>query len=546
MFGVDEPPPRLGRYRVEERIGAGAMGTVYRAWDESLQRHVALKLVRTSADSGARGVLREARALAALTHPNVVTVHEVGEAEGRTFLAMELIAGLDLRRWLTTARSTSERLRVLTEIARGIAAAHAAGLLHRDIKPENVLVGDDGRVRVVDFGLVTTPGQADHLADETNRVALSGRTTATGHVVGTPAYMAPEVVAGGEATVAADQFALCCVAWELLAGVHPFPDPAARDGAPVGARPSDVPRAVWVAIERGLAELPGDRLASVADLAATLEAAARPPRVALVAIGGVLAGALLVSALALATREEPNAVEKQSAPGAIEWSLSTYCRDVKSSQASVTALPGLLFAAACTVAAPDTAPTDAQVPEATDASSVAASEECVAAIDSEPIDNRKLEMMGELLWATSPDDPGRPAIHFEMAKGELLGGATDKGCTHLVLATDQAKAELADEARVVHEACCADERASDLAAARPEASGSGCTHEDDAERVCRDGTETACCINASVGPRVRWAQARKAEDEEAAAAAKAAVDELLGIGCQAGHAEACDALRNLE
>ena len=177
--GADEAVPPLDgaieRYLIVGVLGAGAIGVVHAAYDPQLRRRVALKVLRPSASAaGAPDLLREARAMAMLQHPNVIAVHDVGDAGGRLFVAMELVDGMTLRQWLARSRSPAEAIAALVQAGRGLAAAHAAGLVHRDFKPDNVLVGHDGRVRVTDFGLA-------RLGDDRDA-----------RRAGTPAYMAPE------------------------------------------------------------------------------------------------------------------------------------------------------------------------------------------------------------------------------------------------------------------------------------------------------------------------------------------------------------------
>jgi serine/threonine-protein kinase len=144
---------RAGRYWLRRELGVGGMGRVYEGFDPELQRAVAVKLLHSNVD--AEWLSREARALAKLSHPNVVAVYDVGDFKGRVFVAMELVEGTTLRRWVAEQpRRLEELLSVATQAGRGLAAAHAAGLLHRDFKPDNVMVGRDGRVRVLDFGLI--------------------------------------------------------------------------------------------------------------------------------------------------------------------------------------------------------------------------------------------------------------------------------------------------------------------------------------------------------------------------------------------------------
>ncbi|HUJ62521.1 MAG TPA: protein kinase, partial [Kofleriaceae bacterium] len=198
----DDGPRTVGRYQLDRRIAAGGMGEVWAAWDPQLERQIAVKLVRPErADDGRERerLLREARALAKLTHPNVLAVHDVGELDGEVFLATELVQGDTLASrggpsadWRTIAR-------LYVQAARGLAAAHAVGLVHRDVKPANLLVGADGRVRVADFGLAVRAGRgapidADAPTASGPRPGLRATVTVTqkGHVAGTPAYMAPE------------------------------------------------------------------------------------------------------------------------------------------------------------------------------------------------------------------------------------------------------------------------------------------------------------------------------------------------------------------
>ena len=224
----------LGRYRLERELGAGGMGVVFAAFDSKLERRVALKVLRGGgAGSDAnRRLLREARAMARLTHRNVVTVHEVDSVGGRDYVAMELIDGATLAEWLRIApRTPNEIVAAFVAAGRGLAAAHAAGLVHRDFKPHNVLRRSDGRIAVTDFGLARDAG-ADPMAvtvdlgrptseSENTPSVLSGL-TATGSLLGTPAYMAPEQWSGGKIGPAADQFAFCVALWEALAGERPY------------------------------------------------------------------------------------------------------------------------------------------------------------------------------------------------------------------------------------------------------------------------------------------------------------------------------------
>ncbi len=218
-------PTSIGHYRVDGRIGSGGMGEVYRGFDTRLNRPVALKLLRTG-DSDQSDIvqrfLREARAASALNHPNIVTIHEVGEtAGGELFIVQELIDGKTLRTLIETAQSQATTVDIGRQVARALAAAHAAGIVHRDVKPENIMVRSDGYVKVLDFGLARV---IDHQASE--RSTVLRQDTAPGTVLGTAAYMSPEQARGTQAGPAADIFALGVVLYEMAAGRRPFVAPS--------------------------------------------------------------------------------------------------------------------------------------------------------------------------------------------------------------------------------------------------------------------------------------------------------------------------------
>jgi len=282
---------QVGRYVVLSRLGAGAMGLVVAAYDPELDRKVALKLLHPREDRrahlGHRRLLAEAQALARLSDPNVVTVHDVGLHEGRVFVAMEFVAGQTLKAWLAAApRPWPEVLDVMTRAGRGLVAAHARDLVHRDFKPENVMLGDDGRVRVMDFGLAREADTSSHDLDDdlvdvtgSRQRALGQALTQLGALVGTPAYMAPEQLAGGRGGPAADQFSFCTSLWEALYGQRPFVDETlaglqARilmgqlDKPPAGV---SVPRWLRRVVEQGLAVEPAQRWPSMQALVSALE-----------------------------------------------------------------------------------------------------------------------------------------------------------------------------------------------------------------------------------------------------------------------------------
>lgn len=276
-----EPGARVARYVVLERIGQGAMGLVYAAHDPELKRRVAIKVLRPE---GSRmknlhqRLLREAQALARLSDPHVVAVHDVGTWRDGIFLAMDLVEGSTLEEWLVSPRSWPEVLRVFQQAGRGLAGAHAVGLVHRDFKPANVLVGRDGRVQVTDFGLAASTSQASAPLAE----AVAGSTrggsraeepliTQEGTLLGTPAYMAPEQLLSHKADALSDQFSFCVALHEALYGVRPFrrggPEAFEKDVREGHLQPPQrtpkVPARVRRALLRGLRLEPSERFPSM-------------------------------------------------------------------------------------------------------------------------------------------------------------------------------------------------------------------------------------------------------------------------------------------
>jgi len=278
-------PERIGRYEIVELIGRGGMGAVYRARDPQLGREVALKLVRFADrhDAAARErLVGEARALAKLAHPNVVAVFDAGEdgADG-VFVAMELIEGQTLRAWLDGARTLRAICEAFHGAGLGLRAAHAAGLVHRDFKPDNVIVGDDGRVRVVDFGLARDAGERG-----------------TDGSSGTPAYMSPEQLRGEPPTTRSDQYSFCIALRE-----------AVRDATPG--------RRIETAIARGLAHDPADRFDELTPMLDAL--VPRPRRLAIGA--GIGATAALAGALGVwSWTRAPDACAEARAAVVATWS----------------------------------------------------------------------------------------------------------------------------------------------------------------------------------------------------------------------------------
>ncbi len=283
--GTPAPPTpaahvRLGdRYEVKRLLGRGGMGAVYLARDRMLGRDVAVKL--HGVGSGGDRLHREAIAMAKLAHPNVVTVYEVASFEDRLYVAMEYVKGGTLGTWTRAApRSWRETVEILVAAGQGLAAAHAAELVHRDFKPENVLVGEDGRARVSDFGIAHVQTRAsDKIIPVAVTIDPSQPMTMTGSVLGTPAYMAPEQLVGDPVDARADQFAFCIVAWEALFGERPFSGTslatlAASIALQKLSRPakSSVPQRVVDVITRGLANDPAKRYRDMSALLADLRA----------------------------------------------------------------------------------------------------------------------------------------------------------------------------------------------------------------------------------------------------------------------------------
>jgi len=264
-----EPSTRLGRYQLEELLGSGAMGLVFAAFDAALQRRVAIKVLRRSPTAAdAARLVAEAQALARLSHPNVVTVHDVGEEDGEVFLAMERLDGRPLDVWRAErARSWREVVEVVLAAGEGLAAAHRAGLIHRDVKPQNMLIGRDGRVCLTDFGLAAGSGSA-------GPSGATGDSDRGDAVVGTIAYMAPEQLAGRHADERSDVFSYCAALYEALYGRRPFGGrsvaelaAAMRDAAaPAIPRRPRLPGRLTGLLRRGLATDPARRIASMDEI----------------------------------------------------------------------------------------------------------------------------------------------------------------------------------------------------------------------------------------------------------------------------------------
>jgi eukaryotic-like serine/threonine-protein kinase len=283
------PGSVVGRYVVLGSVGEGASGVVYAAYDPELDRKIALKVLSPRGGAGEAGdrsvyerVSREGRAMAKLAHPHVVSVHDVGSVGEHVFIAMEFVDGSTLRAWLEEhPPGKTDVERAFLDAGRGLAAAHAAGLVHRDFKPDNVLVGKDGSVKVTDFGLACAPRSP---ATE-DRVGLPSGSTWTDAIAGTPAYMAPEQREGRPADARSDQYSFCVALHEALFGRHPSaPAKASRPAVRVSKR-------LRAAIARGLSVRPADRFASMSELLRALESdGARPRRTAIAFAAALVVG----------------------------------------------------------------------------------------------------------------------------------------------------------------------------------------------------------------------------------------------------------------
>ncbi len=301
------PAERVNRYILLDTLGSGGSGVVYRAFDPALTRQVAVKLLRTetsrTSKQGER-LLREGRAIAQISHPNVVSVYDVGTFEDEVFVAMELLEGPTLAMWLREPHTLEQLLDVFAQAAAGLGAAHARGIVHRDFKPDNAFVIPGGRVVVVDFGLARA---TDGLRDVDDDPALSSpdwdrHLTRPGAAPGTPGYMAPEQLRGEAVDARADQFALCVAMWEALYGERPFQRGHPSDellqierGPIVPARPRHrVPSWLEKILRRGMAV---DVSARFSDMAELLTGLARMRRRKLVWQASGLACILLAVAV---------------------------------------------------------------------------------------------------------------------------------------------------------------------------------------------------------------------------------------------------------
>ncbi|MEM9459882.1 MAG: tetratricopeptide repeat protein [Myxococcota bacterium] len=334
---------RIARFTILERIGRGGMGTVYAAYDEQLDRKVAVKVLLADElpdqDDQTR-FQREAQALARLSHPHVVTVHEVGDADGELFMAMEFIRGQNLAQWLRTAPRPGWRasLEAFVQAGRGLVAVHRAGLVHRDLKPTNIMRRDDGVVKLLDFGLARAFDDADGEFDppldkgeasgsSTNSAGdLSTSLTCPGTVVGTPAYMSPEQLCGKTVDARSDQFSFCVALYEAIYSERPYPGQTMKAltasilAGRIRSAPKDrpAPAKLRTALLRGLANEPEARWSSMEALLEQLQRLLTPRRQRALALsaGLALGLGLLGAGLAYRTHQAHQASMEQRCTGA--------------------------------------------------------------------------------------------------------------------------------------------------------------------------------------------------------------------------------------
>jgi serine/threonine protein kinase len=335
-----QPNETVGKYRLDRPLGAGGMGVVWAAFDPDLERAVALKLLRVEATEEASmrtRLLREARAMARLRHPNVVTVFDVGTDKGRDYIAMELVEGGTLDEWLHTKPSRGAIIEALIAAGRGLHAAHNAGLVHRDFKPHNVLRASDGHIYVTDFGLAR--GQIEEgpelvpMALPVVEIAsgsqprrkrdliLDSPLTQTGVLIGTPAYMAPEQFTGATPDPKSDQFAFCVTAWQALTGERPFRgesltqiEAAVREGT--AKLSAELPPALRAVLVRGLDPSPSARWPDIAALLDALADASTPEKPKRRWLVPLLAAAVLVGGglIAIVASQKAKSVEEECGP----------------------------------------------------------------------------------------------------------------------------------------------------------------------------------------------------------------------------------------
>lgn len=326
----------VGDYVLGPVIGSGGMGVIYSAIDAKLHRKVAIKVIRGQesaafTDYASSRLVREAQTMARLSHPNVVTIYQVGTIDGQVYVAMEFIDGQTLTQWLETARPTwRQALDVMMQAGRGLEAAHAAGVIHRDFKPDNILIGRDGRVLVTDFGLARA-GLGLDVPPNGIGLPKDANLTQTGAIMGTPVYMSPEQHEGRSSDARSDQYSYCITLHEALYQQLPFAGESwddlavAKENCNITPAPSGtrVPRWLRSIIVRGLSTNPDERFPGMKDVLALIDAQrARRRSLLVVGIGGavVVAGAVAAMGMARSTADPAAACNAGSERIAAVWS----------------------------------------------------------------------------------------------------------------------------------------------------------------------------------------------------------------------------------
>ena len=349
----------IGKYRILELVGEGAMGVVYRAQDSVLDRAVAIKVMNDSIarqDDLRKRFLHEAQAAGSLQHPNVVCIYDLGEADGHLFIAMEFVHGVDLEHLIESGKplSLQERLDIIIDVLTGLAFAHKRGIVHRDIKPANIRVGEDGRAKIMDFGVA-------HLA--------SSSMTSTGSILGTPTYMAPEQITEGKTSAATDIFATGGVLYQILTQMKPFDAPTLQNlffkiitekPRPVSELVPGLPPALDRIVLKAMAKEPSDRYASALEMANDLTSVrsklSGPSYPASVSLSASVASAIEMSRKKSQTRARNLAFAGAGALAAVALIAIAWTRYSQSGSARLEAADK--SAPAATQAAPPSVPAE--------------------------------------------------------------------------------------------------------------------------------------------------------------------------------------------
>jgi len=426
-----------GRYRVDSLLGEGGMGVVVRARDLRLARDVALKLLpaKTVGDAKARErLLREARAMAAFTHPNVAHVYDAGATDdGTTFVAMELIDGETVRKKLSTTWPLSDRVRALADAARALGSAHRKGLVHRDVKPDNLMVRSDGRVVLLDFGIV-------RLAPTTIAATEANALTEQDTIIGTLAYMSPEQSMGGELDGRSDQFSFGVTAFEVLTGEYPWSGASQAallaalltKPAPSASERGRVPVAVDAVLARAMEKQPSARYPSMDDLADALESACVGAIASLPAVPEVVRVASTSDAFAKTERATPSVTRPAEERPRSRWPARL---------AAVLGVPlvgiGIWMGVhARRTVAPATAPSEASVAASTSATGLSPTDLDELAAGTNHAEARTAFLIGLRAWH---DGDGLRATR-EWERARTLDAAY--GAPHLWLAAYAAQSDL--------------------------------------------------------------------------------------------------------